>query len=152
MIKFKHTNLIANDWKRLSAFYQEVFHCVPVQPERDMSGKWLDKITGIQGSHIAGMHLHLPGFEDNVPTLEIFQYDKMPGHPLIRPNTPGFSHIAFEVDNVSAVAKSVFDHGGMAVGELVTREVPGVGRLTVQYVTDPEGNIIEIQKIEPVSS
>jgi len=31
------------------------------------------------------------------------------------------------------------------VGELTVREVPGVGVLTVRYVADPEGNIIEIQ-------
>jgi len=152
MIKYKHTNIAAKDWKRLSDFYQEVFGCVPVPPDRDLSGKWLDKITGIQQAHILGRHLRLPGFGDDGPTLEIFQYDSMPEHPAIKPNTPGFAHIAFEVDNVNEVAKSVFDHGGTAIGELVTREVPGVGQLTVQYVADPEGNIIEIQKVEPAGS
>lgn len=149
MIKYKHTNLIAKDWKRLSEFYQKVFNCIPVPPERNLSGEWLDRITDIADSHIRGMHLRLPGFGDSGPTLEIFQYDSMPSHPAIKTNTPGFSHIAFEVENVMEIADSVFKHGGNAVGELITREVPGVGRLTVQYVTDPEGNIIEIQKIEP---
>jgi predicted enzyme related to lactoylglutathione lyase len=37
-IKFTHTNIIAKDWKKLSQFYQEVFECVPVPPERDMQG------------------------------------------------------------------------------------------------------------------
>jgi len=36
--KYTHTNLIAKDWKRLLAFYQEVFGCIPVLPERDLSG------------------------------------------------------------------------------------------------------------------
>jgi predicted enzyme related to lactoylglutathione lyase len=76
----------------------------------------------------------------------------MPSHPVIKTNTPVFSHIAFEVDNVKEIADLVFNHGGKAVGELITREVPGVGKLTVQYVTDPENNIIEIQKIEPETS
>jgi predicted enzyme related to lactoylglutathione lyase len=152
MIKYRHTNLIAKDWKLLSEFYQEVFNCVPVLPERNLSGGWLDKITDIPESHIKGTHLRLPGFGDRGPTLEIFQYDSMPLHPRIKPNTPGFSHIAFEVENVMEIANSVFNHGGKAIGELVTRELPGVGRLTVQYVTDPEDNIIEIQKIEPEDS
>jgi len=152
MIKYRHTNLIAKDWKRLSEFYQKVFNCVPILPERDLSGGWLDKITDIPESHIKGMHLRLPGFGDSGPTLEIFQYDSMPLHPKIKPNTPGFSHIAFEVEDVMEIANSAFNHGGKAVGEPVTREVPGVGRLTVQYVTDPEDNIIEIQKIEPENS
>lgn len=152
MISYRHTNLVAKDWKRLSEFYQKVFNCVPVPPERDLSGEWLDKITDIPGSHIQGMHLRLPGFGDSGPTLEIFQYDSMPMHPAVKPNTPGFSHIAFAVGNVAEVVNSVCSHGGKAVGELVTREVPGVGRLTVQYVADPEENIIEIQKIEPENS
>jgi predicted enzyme related to lactoylglutathione lyase len=149
MIKYRHTNIIAKDWKGLSGFYQKVFHCVPVFPERDLSGRWLDKITNIPESHIKGIHLRLPGFGDSGPTLEIFQYDSMPLHPAIKPNTPGFSHIAFEVEDVPETANSVFRHGGKSIGELVIRQVPGVGKLTVQYVTDPEGNIVEIQKIEP---
>ncbi len=144
-MKYTHTNLVAKDWKRLSTFYQEVFGCIPVPPERDLSGVWLDKVTGIEGAHILGVHLRLPGYGDDGPTLEIFQYDSMPERPSIHPNTPGFSHIAFAVDDVAAAARAVFNHGGSAVGELTVQEVPGVGLLTVQYVTDPEGNIIEVQ-------
>jgi glyoxylase I family protein len=151
-IKYKHTNLIAKNWKRLADFYQKVFECVPVPPERDMSGEWLDKVTGITDSQISGMHLRLPGFGDDGPTLEIFEYVSMPDHPDVNPNTPGFSHIAFAVDDVSVIAGAVFANGGSVVGELITREVQGVGLLTVQYLADPEGNIIELQKLEPVSS
>jgi predicted enzyme related to lactoylglutathione lyase/predicted kinase len=143
--KYAHTNLIAKDWRRLASFYREVFGCVPVPPERDLSGEWIDKATGITGAHIFGMHLRLPGFGGDGPTLEIFQYGSMPEHPSVQPNTPGFTHIAFAVDEVPSIAQAVFAHGGSAVGELTVREVPGVGLLTFQYVADPEGNIIEVQ-------
>jgi len=142
--KFVHTNLIAKDWKRLSAFYQEVFGCVPIQPDRDLSGGWLDKATGISGAHITGMHLLLPGHGTGGPTLELFQYESMPDHPSVKPNTPGFAHIAFEVDDVSATAQAVFKGGGSAVGELTIRDIPGVGELTFWYLADPEGNIVEV--------
>ena len=66
-------------------------------------------------------------------------------HPDISPNTPGFVHIAFAVDDVPATARAIFERGGSAVGELTVRDFPGVGLLTFQYVTDPEGNIVEIQ-------
>jgi predicted enzyme related to lactoylglutathione lyase len=143
--QYAHTNIIAHNWKRLVSFYETVFGCVPVPPERDLSGDWLDKVTGIPGSHIRGIHLQLPGYEQGGPTLEIFQYSSMPERGPVYPNTPGFSHIAFVVDDVPTTAQIVFDNGGSAVGELTVREVPGVGVLTVRYVTDPEGNIIEIQ-------
>ena len=36
---------------------------------------WLDSATGINGAHLRGMHLRLPGYGEHGPTLEIFQYD-----------------------------------------------------------------------------
>jgi len=46
-IKYVHTNLIAGDWKSLADFYIQVFGCTTVAPERDISGEWIDKMTGI---------------------------------------------------------------------------------------------------------
>ncbi|MFZ2956262.1 MAG: VOC family protein [Candidatus Ozemobacteraceae bacterium] len=143
--KFAHINLIAKDWKQLSIFYQEVFGCVPIPPERNLSGEWLNKATGIDEAYITGMHLLLPGCGNDGPTLELFQYGSMPDHPPVKPNTPGFSHIAFEVDDVPASAQAVFKNGGFPVGEITIRDMPGVGLLTFWYLADPEGNIIEIQ-------
>ena len=149
--RYVHTNLIARDWRRLADFYTEVFGCVPVPPERDLSGEWLDRATGIRGSHIRGIHLRLPGSDggssQNGPTLEIFQYDTMPEKKQRRADTPGFSHIAFAVDDVQAAAQAIFKAGGSAVGELTQLRMPGVGVLTFQYVADPEGNMIEIQSL-----
>lgn len=144
-VKYVHTNLIAKDWKQLSSFYQEVLECVPVPPERDLSGQWLDKALSTENAHISGIHLRLPGCGGNGPTLEIFQYDSMLESATAMPNTPGFSHIAFTVDDVAAKAQEIFNAGGIPVGELTIREIPGVGTITFQYVRDPEGNIIELQ-------
>lgn len=110
-MRYAHTNLIAEDWKRLASFYEKVFDCVLIPPERHLSGEWLDKATGVSGSRISGVHLRLPGYKDAGPTLEIFQYGSMPERPEITPATPGFSHIAFAVDDVAATAQAVFDNG-----------------------------------------
>jgi len=148
-IKYGHTNLIAKDWRRLTSFYQCIFECIPVPTERNLSGEWIDKATGIRDAHITGIHLRVPGYGEDGPTLEIFQYDEMPEHPLEKPNTPGFRHIAFSVDNVNATAQAVLANGGSIIGELTERVIPGLGKIIFQYLTDPEGNIIEIQKIIP---
>ena len=145
MIRYVHTNLIAENWKELSAFYEEVFGCTPIPPDRDLSGEWLDKATGLENAQLRGIHLRLPGFEAGGPTLEIFEYRDMPERPPINTNTPGFSHIAFAVDDVSSLADKVIAHGGSKIGDLTERHIDGVGELVFQYVSDPEGNIIELQ-------
>ena len=86
--RYAHTNLIAADWKRLAAFYRDVLGCVPVPPERDLSGEWLDRATGLAGKHISGVHLRLPGYGDEGPTLEIFQYSSLPERLPVRPDSP----------------------------------------------------------------
>src|SRR5438552_16992663 len=73
--KYVHTNLIARDWKRLVRFYTDVFGCKPKDPERDMSGAWLDSVTSLRNAHLTGVHLRLPRYEQDGPTLEIFSYD-----------------------------------------------------------------------------
>jgi predicted enzyme related to lactoylglutathione lyase len=49
------------------------------------------------------------------------------------------------VDDVPAARDAVLAAGGGTVGEVVSREIPGAGAITFAYVTDPEGNVIELQ-------
>ena len=146
--RYVHTNLIAQDWRRLVEFYQQVFGCTPVGPESNLSGRWVEKITGVTGAEIRVAHLRLPGYDDNGPTLEIIHYNSQEKRPATAANRPGFGHIAFAVDDVEAALDAVIAAGGGSVGEVVSVELPGRGRVTEVYVTDPEGNIVELQKWE----
>ena len=141
--RYVHTNLVARDWRRLVAFYTGVFGCEPLLPERDLSGRWLEECTGVPAARIRGVHLRLPGVSG--PTLEVFEYDQKLEKQPVAANRQGFGHIAFRVEDVEAARQEVKAAGGGDVGRLVRTEVPGVGLLTVVYVTDPEGNIIELQ-------
>ena len=143
--KFVHTNLIAQDWKTLARFYEQVFGCTPVPPERDLAGQWLEQATGVPDAHIWGIHLRLPGYGDQGPTLEVFQYDREEEQPETTVNRPGFGHIAFAVDDVEAARDAVIAAGGGSVGQVVTLQIPGAGKITFVYLTDPEGNVIELQ-------
>ncbi len=145
-VKYTHTNLIAKDWKKLSDFYVNVFNCKPEPPERDLAGDWLDELTGIDAVHIRGIHLLLPGFDQNGPTLEIFQYNQTTEDGNKQINREGFGHIAFSVDDVEACLARLIKNGGTTVGQVVKGFVAGVGEIHVVYARDPESNIIEIQK------
>jgi len=145
--RYVHTNLTARDWRRLARFYQEVFGCLPRPPERDLSGRQLDQLTGLEGARLRGVHLALPGHGKGGPTLEIFSYDRMVeggSAPLV--NEPGFGHLAFQVDDVEAALQAVQAAGGGAVGRVTTLSVKGAGAVQVAYARDPEGNILELQR------
>lgn len=144
--RFVHTNLIAQDWRKLVEFYQQVFGCIPVTAEGKLSGQWVEAITGIPDAEIRVIHLRLPGYGDEGPTLEVIRYNNQKEPQTTAANRPGFGHIAFAVDDVKAAQEAVIAAGGGRVGDVVSVDIPGRGRLTETYVTDPEGNIIELQK------
>jgi len=143
--KYVHTNLIAADWRTLADFYQHIFGCTPVLPERDLKGAALEAGTGIPGATIRGMHLRLPGYGDSGPTIEIFQYNQMADRPATAVNRPGWGHLAFAVEDVVAARAEVLAAGGQSIGEVVTTTIASGAKVTWCYVTDPEGNVIELQ-------
>jgi catechol 2,3-dioxygenase-like lactoylglutathione lyase family enzyme len=143
--KYGHTNLIAKDWKALARFYQDVLGCTPVPPERHYQGKELERGTGIPGAEVSGAHLRLPGHGPDGPTLEIFTYTTLAERPSVAVNRPGFGHIAFMVDDVQGAREELLAAGGRAIGDVVTLTAPNGARVTWTYVTDPEGNVIELQ-------
>jgi predicted enzyme related to lactoylglutathione lyase len=119
--RYVHTNLIARDWRRLAAFYESVFGCVPLPPERDYSGPVFDAGTGVKGARL----------EDG---------------PAPAVNRPGFSHIAFAVDSVEDARTECLAAGGTAVGDVVTLTTMAGSKVTWCYLADPEGNIVELQR------
>lgn len=143
--RYVHTNLVAEDWQGLASFYQRVFGCEVVPPERHYSGATLEAGTGVAGARLDGVHLRLPGHGPAGPTLEVFSYSKAAARVPALVNRPGFGHIAFEVDSVAEARQEVLREGGREVGELVTLTTADARRVTWCYLTDPEGNIIELQ-------
>ena len=144
-MKFAHTNIVAKDWKLLSNFYITVFNCKIKPPERNLSGDWLDKAIGLKNAQLSGIHLLLPGHGDNGPTLEIFTYKDTHQSIPIMANFTGFTHIAFEVEDVEIILNLALNNGGELLGEITEKVIENVGVLKLVYFRNPEGNIVEIQ-------
>jgi catechol 2,3-dioxygenase-like lactoylglutathione lyase family enzyme len=146
--RYVHTNLIARDWRTLAAFYESVFGCIPIPPKRDYRGAQLDALTGLEGADQRGLHLRLPGCGADGPTLEVFALtpDLETSKAIQR---HGFGHIAFEVPDVLEARRVVLAAGGSRIGEVVTLTRADGWRVTVCYVTDPEGNALELQSWNP---
>ena len=143
--RFGHLNLIARDWRGLASFYERVFGCVFVPPERDYSGPDLAAATGVPGAALRGAHYRLPGLGPDGPTLEIYQYSELADALPPAANRPGFAHLAFVVPDVPAARETVLAEGGGAVGPVITSQTADGRRVTWTYVTDPEGNLVELQ-------
>lgn len=144
-MRFAHTNIASRDWKRLSDFYIKVFGCRVKPPERNLSGDWLDKATGLKDARLSGVHLLLPGHGENGPTLEIFTYEDTRESGPIMANFTGFTHIAFEVENVEKTLSAALENDAQLLGTIIEKIIDNVGILKFVYFRDPEGNIIEIQ-------
>ncbi len=143
--RFGHVNVIARDWRKLADFYGLVFGMEVVPPLRDYRGPDLEAGTAVAGAALRGAHLRLPGLGSDGPTLEIYQYETGPEGLPPAANRPGYQHIAFAVPDVAAARDAVLAAGGGEVGAIVTVATVDGRRVTWTYVTDPEGNIIELQ-------
>ena len=144
-MKYVHTNLTVENLERISAFYQNVFECIPVRKPDDLSGQSVEDITAVKDAAIKYVHLTLPGYGKNGPELELIQYKNRISQPEKISNCSGYGHLAFSVNNVQETLERILEEGGGAIGKVVTTEIPNRGLLTEVYATDPEGNIIELQ-------
>ena len=150
-ITFAHTNIVAKDQKTLADFYIQALGCDIALPENTLVGEWLEKGIGIPAASIRGITLKLPGFQKDGPALEIFQYNQMIEHsgpPAA--NRQGFAHIAFRVDDVVAIQQKAISSGGAKLGEISQKDFKS-GTLTFTYVTDPEGNIVELLNLSSLT-
>jgi len=147
-MRYAHTNIVARNWKNLSDFYIRVFNCTIKPPKRELSGNWLDQATGLSNAELEGVHLLLPGHGDGGPTLEIFSYQDTYECEPVMANYTGFTHIAFEVEDVETIFGEALKSGATKLGEITEKIIEGIGVLKFVYFRDPEGNIIEIQSWE----
>lgn len=142
---YAHTNITVCEFDRMVAFYRDVFGCTPTMETETLTGDWVADITGVAGAQLRVLHLRLPGGGAEGPTLEVIAYDDGAEAQGPMANRPGFGHIAFRVPDVAAARDAVLAAGGGGVGEVVSQDMGARGRVTETYVTDPEGNIIELQ-------
>lgn len=143
MSKLLHVNINANDWKKVCAFYEEVFGCVQVPPEKKISGDYAADLTGMEGADIEGMTLAFPD-DPNGTQLEIFQYNIQDDGAPGTINMTGLGHIAIDVDDIEETTKKLLAAGGSYVGKQVHRTYADKPDLFIHYVKDCEGNIIEL--------
>lgn len=148
-MKFVHTNIVTADLSKIVNFYVNVFDCKQVSPESKLAGDWVEEGTKVVGADLRNINLKLPGYGEDGPTLEIFQYaNTIPNEEAPMANKQGLRHLAFQVENVDETVKKLVEFGGKEFGKIVRKEFRS-GTLTYTYATDPDGNLIEVQSWQP---
>jgi catechol 2,3-dioxygenase-like lactoylglutathione lyase family enzyme len=147
-IRLAHVSIAAKDLSRLREFYEKSLGFAEARPEKDFSGEWLERGTGVPGAGIRRVHLKLPDTEPGSAVLEIIEYAGEAGESVpAAADRPGLRHVAFEVETPEELARIhglVLENGGGGLGEISEKEIDGLGTVTFVYMTDPEGNIIEL--------
>jgi len=143
--RFGHVNVTGRDWRRLAAFYTELFGLELEPPERDYRGPDLEAATRVAGAHLTGAHLRLPGHGPSGPTLEIYQYETVAPAGKPRVDRAGWGHIAFQVPDVPTALDAVEAAGGRRFGTVVTLTTADGRQVTWCYAADPDGNLLELQ-------
>nr|WP_294203677.1 VOC family protein [uncultured Chryseobacterium sp.] len=90
------------------------------------------------------MQLRLPGYGDNGPTLEIYQYSEMINTERHMANQKGFGHIAFRVDDIAGLLELALMNGAAKIGELSEHHFDNMRMFKFIYISDPDRNIIEL--------
>ena len=147
-IRIAHVSITAKDMTRLQEFYEKALGFVVSRPERGFSGDWLGKGTGVPGARIKRVHLRLPDAGEGGAHLELIEYAGAAGDSAPpAADRAGLRHVAFETGSAEVLAglhDLIIGNGGGGLGEITEKEIDGLGTVTFVYMTDPEGNIIEL--------
>ena len=134
----RHTGLVVRDLERSVSFYQALG--LKVWKREIETGSFIETVVGIPNVKLEWAKLRAP----DGSLLELLQYHS---HPLSQPVVPaasnhlGCSHIAFTVDDLSAISALIGHLGGSMVNPPVA--APD-GRVRVAYCHDPDGILMEL--------
>lgn len=114
-----------------------------------VGGERVDRILGLPAVRVEAVMVRAP---DGTDALELVKFHEPPAEPDAQPAPPnrhGIRHLAFAVDDVSAVVDRLRSAGWDTVGEIVDYQ----GMFLLCYVRGPEGLIIELaERLRPGSA
>ncbi len=151
-LRIDHVNMVAQDLEKMVEFYSSVLG-LAVTKRVTISGDWVDAVTGLKGVIADVAYLDLvSGSLPGATRIELIFYrsPQAAGHQgVAAPNSPGFRHIAFAVDDMELVVERLTQRNVHVLSEVLT--VPdsqvtysGGVRKRIVYFRDPEGNLLEL--------
>jgi catechol 2,3-dioxygenase-like lactoylglutathione lyase family enzyme len=133
-----HIGINVDDLEAAKTFFTDLgFTAVG---EMKMQGELLDEVTGLKGARTEFVMLRAP---DGQVSLEVIKYHHPVDSEGIRPGGPnalGLRHMAFQVEDLDGIVKTLQQKGHGLVGSVQNYE--NVWKTC--YVRGPEGIIVEL--------
>ena len=139
VIATNHTSFTVSDIDRSLAFFRAALGFeVPSKGPRSPS--LIQAITGVEGAEVLIAYVRGPGH-----SIELIEYIKPETRSSVRPQPcdTGFSHIAYDVDDIDAAIKAARDHSVAPIGPVVAIDQGPNRGSRVAYLRDPDGITIE---------
>lgn len=141
-MRFDQTKFLSRDPESLAGFYEEALGCDTVVPLQEITDPAVPRAFGVPEARVSLTVLRLPGRGDHGPVLEL--YSVSGSLPDDWHYQPGQGQIAFEVEDLETAIGGVVAAGGAMVGEVVEWEAPSGSRARFVFLSDPEGNVIDL--------
>jgi catechol 2,3-dioxygenase-like lactoylglutathione lyase family enzyme len=114
---FVHTGVAVDDLTTAVGFFTSLgLEC---SKPFTVDGEWVDRILGLPDVQVEAVMVRTP---DGTHALELVKFHEPPAEPDAQPAAPnrrGIRHIAFAVDDMSAVVDRLRTAGWDTVGEIV---------------------------------
>jgi len=136
-----HINIVVTNLDEAIRFF-EIFEFA-VFERKALKGKWIDKVTGLEG--VAAEYAGLK-HEAVSTAVELLQYITPKGEksPFIsKANSVGIRHVAFQVADIETMSERLKKQGVPFLGSLQTNPY---GKKMV-YIEGPDGIILELAEL-----
>jgi catechol 2,3-dioxygenase-like lactoylglutathione lyase family enzyme len=131
-----HVSITTPDIDRAVDFYERLTGATARRSGRLGPNSKIDQVTGLVGAEVTGAWLSVGNVQ-----LEFWQYHNPPAANLDEGRSisdPGYSHFAFEVDDLAGERARAEQLGMTFQGEPITR-----AGISATYGRDPDGIVVE---------
>lgn len=136
-----HINVVVSDLDTAGHFFERLGFVIDRQ--RELSGKWIDQVVGLDGVFARYLSLSLPG--QSRPRLELLEYVAPPARTdegAGLPNQLGIRHLAFQVEDIDGVYSRLLAEG---IGFFSQIQVNPYGK-KMCYFYGPDNIILELSQ------
>jgi catechol 2,3-dioxygenase-like lactoylglutathione lyase family enzyme len=144
--RFVHTGVVVDDLTTVVEFFTSLgLEC---SEPFAAGGEWVERIVGLPAVRVEGVMVRTPDGTDALELVKFHEPAAEPDDQPAPPNRRGIRHLAFAVDDLSAVVDRLRTAGWETLGEIVDYR----GMFLLCYVRGPEGLIIELAERLPPGS